>query len=220
MAPTGEALSDDELDRRIATLMALGLPRENIRIHPDCQPDCSPEVAAKRRFEWGFKILGAFVGTDEFVMASLRPKMEGLRKLARVLLRYPNVQARYLLHKICFNAKINYWMRAQYPAHTAPFVNDFKEEQMKLLASYHGIYDDDDFNSSRVQIAELYERAALPIDKGGMGLRNISLISLTAFPCSLAASLKDLAKYFPNWIALGGDGDILLILDIYLLLKY
>ena len=42
---------------------------------------------------------------------------------------------------------------------------------MKLLASYHGIYDDDDFNSSRVQIAELYERAALPIDKGGMGLR-------------------------------------------------
>ena len=37
MAPTGEALSDDELDRRIATLMALGLPRENIRIRPDCQ---------------------------------------------------------------------------------------------------------------------------------------------------------------------------------------
>ena len=213
MAPTGEALSDDELDRRIATLTALGLPRENIRIHPDCQPDCSPEVAAKRRFEWGFKILGAFVGTDEFVMASLRPKMEGLRKLARALLRYPNVQARYLLHKICFNAKINYWMRAQYPAHTAPFVNDFKEEQMKLLASYHGIYDDDDFNSSRVQIAELYERAALPIDKGGMGLRNISLISLTAFPCSLAASLKDLAKYFPNWIALGGDGAFLRIVE-------
>ena len=44
-----------------------------------------------------------------------------------------------------------------------------------------------------------------------MGLRNISLISLTAFPCSLAASLKDLAKYFPNWIALGGDGALLRI---------
>ncbi len=46
-------------------------------------------------------------------------------------------------------------MRAQHPAHTTPFVNnDFKEVQMKLLllASYHGIYDDDDFNRSRGQI--------------------------------------------------------------------
>ena len=32
------------------------------------------EVLAKRRVEWGFKILGAFVGTDEYVLASLRPK--------------------------------------------------------------------------------------------------------------------------------------------------
>ena len=47
-------------------------------------------------------------------------------------------------------------MRAQYPVHTMPFVNDFKEVQMKLLASYHGIYDDDDFNRSRGQIAKLY----------------------------------------------------------------
>ena len=82
---------------------------------------------------------------------------------------------------------------------------------MKLLASYHGIYDDNDFNRSRDQIAELYERAALPIEKGGMGLRNISLISLTAFPCSLAVSLKDLAKSFPNWIVLGREGTFLRI---------
>ena len=77
---------------------------------------------------------------------------------------------------------------------------------MKLLASYHGIYDDDDFNRSRGQIAKLYERAALPIEKGGMGLTNISLVSLTAFPCSFAASLRDLAKSFPNWITLGREG--------------
>ena len=120
------------------------------------------------------------------------------------------------MHKTCFNAKINYWMRAQYPAHTTPFVNDFKELQMKLLASYHGIYDDNDFNRSRDQIAELYERAALPIEKGGMGLRNISLISLTAFPCSLAVSLKDLAKSFPNWIVLGREGSLLRISEMYL----
>ena len=59
-------------------------------------------------------------------------------------------------------------MRAQYPAHATPFVDSFKEEQMKLVASYHGIYDADDFNRNRAQVAELYERAALPIEKGAL----------------------------------------------------
>ena len=138
-------------------------------------------------------------------------KMEGLRKLSQTLSRYPNAQARYFLHKICFNAKVNYWMRAQYPARDMPFVDDFKEDQMKLVASYHGIYNDDDFNRSRGQIVDPYKRAASPIEKGGVGLRNVSLIFLTAFPRSLAASLKDLAKSFPNWITLGRDGAFLRI---------
>ena len=211
MAPTGKALTDDELNQKLGILTALGLPLENIKIHPDCQPQSPMDLLAKRRVEWGFKILGAFVGTDEYVVASLRPKMDSLRELSQILLRYSNVQARYFLHKICFNGKINYWMRAQYPHHTTPFVNEFKDLQMKLLASYHGIYDHEDFNRSRDHIAELYERTALPIEKGGMGLRNISLISLTAFPCSLAVCLKDLAKYFPNWIALGREGGFLRI---------
>ena len=59
--------------------------------------------------------------------------MEGLRKLSLTLSRYPNAQASYFLHKIRFNAKINYWMRAQYPACATPFVDDFKEDQTKLV---------------------------------------------------------------------------------------
>ena len=47
-----------------------------------------------------------------------------------------------------------------------------------------------DFNRNRRQIAELYERAALPIEKGGMALRNIGSVSLAAFACSLVASSK------------------------------
>ena len=40
---------------------------------------------------------------------------------------------------------------------------------------------------------ELHERAALPIEKGGMALNNVVFISLTAFVCSLAASMRELA---------------------------
>ena len=68
MAPSSKRLSADELDRRIHVLNALGIPTQNIKVHPDCQSATPTALAAKRRAEWGFKTLGAYVGTDEFFM--------------------------------------------------------------------------------------------------------------------------------------------------------
>ena len=96
-------------------------------MHPDCQLDVSIALADERRAEWGIKILGAYVGTDEYVVNALRCKMASIRKLTQTMLYYPNVQARYYLHRFCYNAKVNYWMRAQFPKHVAPFVQDFKD---------------------------------------------------------------------------------------------
>ena len=82
----------------------------------------------------------------------------------------------------------------------APLVEDFKESQARLIASYHGVHDVNDFNADQAHMMALYERAALPIEKGGMALNNVAFISLTAFACSLAASMRELAKVFPDWI--------------------
>ena len=49
---------------------------------------------------------------------------------------------------------------------------------------------------------------ALPIEKGGMALNNAVYVSLTAFACSIAASMKELAKVFPDWIRIGSDGKL------------
>ena len=87
-------------------------------------------------------------------------------------------------------------------------MDDFKEQQMKYLVSYHGIHNVDDFNRNRRKIAELYERAALPIDKDNMALSNVGLISSTAFACSLAMSLKDLAKKFLTRLKLTKTGSL------------
>ena len=99
-----------------------------------------------------------FVGADEYVMSALWHKMEDIRSLTQTMLLYPNAQARYSLHRLCCNAKITYWIRAQFPAHAAVFVVcrrleafNFKEQQMKLVASYHGIYDVNDFNRNQSQ---------------------------------------------------------------------
>ena len=123
------------------------------------------------------------VGTDEFVivMNALQQKMESIRKLTQTLLRYPNVQARYYLHRFCYNSKVNYWLRAQFPMHVAPFVEDFKQLQARLIASYHGVNDVNDFNSDQAHMMALYERAALPTEKEGMALSNVAFISLIAF---------------------------------------
>ena len=84
----------DELDRRIHVLNALGIPTQNIQVHPDCQSGTPSALAAKRKAELGLKTLGAYVGADAFVMNALQQKMESIRKLTQTLLHYPNVQAR------------------------------------------------------------------------------------------------------------------------------
>ena len=76
--------------------------------------------------------------------------------------------------------------------HAVPFVEDLKEQQARLIASYHETHDVNDFNSDQAHMIELYERAALPIQKGDMALTNIAFISLTVFACSLVASMREL----------------------------
>ena len=75
-----------------------------------------------------------------------------------------------------------------------------------MIASYHGVHDVNDFNADQAHMMALYERAALPIEKGGMALNNVAFISLTAFACSLAASMRELAKVFPDWIEIDNGG--------------
>ena len=62
------------------------------------------------------------------------------------------------LHRFCYNSKVNYWLRTQF--HVMPFVEDFKEQESRLVASYHGIYDINDFSCDQAHKIELHKRAA------------------------------------------------------------
>ena len=68
---------------------------------------------------------------------------------------------------------------------------------MRLVASYHGISDKTEVDSNWQEVYEWYERSTLPIEKGGMAIRNMAVVALTAFACSLTASLKHMANIFP-----------------------
>ena len=65
-------------------------------------------MLAKRSVEWGCKILGAFVGTDEYALHELNAKMNKINKLTDVLIQYPKSRFRYRLHRFCYDAKVHY----------------------------------------------------------------------------------------------------------------
>jgi len=50
-----------------------------------------------------------------------------------------------------------------------------------LLLLFYLFYDEFDLARAWPQFREVYERAALPINKGGMALRSVKLVFLTAF---------------------------------------
>jgi len=83
---------------------------------------------------------------------------------------------------------------------------------MNLVASYHELNDESEVTRCRFQIREIYGKATLP-NQGGVALRGVRLVFLTAFACSFAASLKDLAKVFPDWIKLDRDDKLLRIVS-------
>merc|ERR1711871_1368616 len=72
---------------------------------------------------------------------------------------------------------------------------------MRLVASYHGVSDKYEVDANWPDVYEWYERATLPIEKGGMAIRNMAVVALTAFVCSLTASLKHMANIFPEMSA-------------------
>ena len=205
------SLDHSELNRRLDVIMQLGFLRSNIKIHPNTQQDISRELYQSRSEQWGCKVLGAFIGSSEFIKNSLSNKMKAINSVANLLLKYPNSQARYFIHKYCFNEKINYWLRAQFPDDSKQFLEDFKKTQIALIASYHGYYDQERINSQPQVFSDLYKRVSFPIDDGGLALRDIDSVHLTAFISSMAASSKFLAKNFPLWIQTGIVDDVLKI---------
>lgn len=64
------------------------------------------------------------------------------------------------------------------------------------------IYDKSDYDNKRGKLIHVYDRVALPIDKGGISLRNVENVIFIAFSWSLAALLKETSSFFLNGLPL------------------
>jgi hypothetical protein len=67
----------------------LGIQENNIRIHPDNVQEEGKEEAAA---EYGMKLLGTWIGSDEYVRANLTNKLAVLREEAERLKGFSDLQ--------------------------------------------------------------------------------------------------------------------------------
>ena len=81
------------------------------------------------------------------------------------------------------------WLRTQFPDHTKGLLSSFKSYQVRLIASYHGVYHKDEVLNQLQTFEDLYTRVAYKVENGGMSLRCVQWVHVTAFLCSMAASL-------------------------------
>lgn len=78
-----------------------------------------------------------------------------------------------------------------------------------LIASYHGLYKEADFQLRLEEFKELYVRALFSTERDGMGLRDNDPVHLIAFISSMTATMRNLAKTFPWWICVNGRGEVI-----------
>ena len=91
--------------RLLALRNLLGLAEDILRVHPGDVPDQYRNAAT---LVYGLKILGSYVGTDEFIQDNLPRHAEELVRVADRLNSYSDLQGRSLVFRKCFLSKVDY----------------------------------------------------------------------------------------------------------------
>jgi hypothetical protein len=151
-------------------LLEIGFNPDIVKIHPDNSADT--EVA---KLKYGTKMLGGYLGTDEFVKSQLFEHLNKLRNESLPLLKYPDVQGRYLLFKHCSMPKPIHLLRTTRPDLTADFVEELEKIHLLILESLF-----------RYQVKPaLFNLLSLSTGLGGIGIQKICEIRPASYLCFL-----------------------------------
>ncbi len=101
-----------------------GLNESTIHIHPsDCDDD---ELRPALTLEYGAKVLGSFVGSNEYVLSKLKLHVDELQPYVEKLIAIENLQCRNLILRSCFCSKIDHLLRTIRPELTNSIVELFE----------------------------------------------------------------------------------------------
>jgi hypothetical protein len=174
----GRCGSAEEANARAQGLVERGFSPEIIKIHPE---NCEDKDAAKVKY--GTKMLGAFLGTDEYIQANLREHLGKLRAEAKLLMEYPDVQGRYHLFKMCLMNKPNHLMRTTRPDLMAEFIGEWDKIVMLVIESF--------FHCALDTFTR--DNVCLPTSLGGIGIHKPGETYVAAYTASFSEFLSVLA---------------------------
>lgn len=130
---------------------------------------------------YGAKVLGSFIGTDEYVATALQNKVTSLSKTCdNIITKIANYQLRQLVLKWCFCQKIVFLQRTSNPSLINKYLEtDYTEMKFKILASILECPVEDIDN-------DLRKICSLHVSDGGVGIMNSYHISHVAYLSSIA----------------------------------
>lgn len=128
---------------------------------------------------YGAKVLGAYVGTDEFIQRSLMDDIAELNAVADRLIAFPDLQGRLLLLRHCFAAKPTYLMRTMTPHMLRDYIPVFEGIKKRIVASVFGYAQVQDIPN------DVYSLFNLNIRNGGLGMHMAEETADAAFVSSM-----------------------------------
>jgi len=164
----GKTLTEDEAIMKKNQYIALGFNDSCIHIHPDNLPGSS--------LSYGAKLLGSFIGSDEFIRSKIIAKAEKLKKVADNIKKVESKQIQFLLLGQCFNMKVNYHSRTTSPDRMLPLLTEFDKMKLDVLEDIV----EADVDEKRFLLSQM------SVSLSGIGLRNSKWDSVCAFVASNA----------------------------------
>lgn len=176
----GKCETPQEALARRQTLLDIGFHPSIIKIHPDNVTDENENAIDEARKIYGVKLLGAFVGTDQYIDHCLEEYFTSLVECAKSLMDYPDLQGRLLLFRYCFMSKPLFLMRTTRPDLMTKFIDNLQKLQRTILAS---IFKCDVSDS-------LFHMCCLRISFGGLGIHRADEVAPAAYTASWIAFLR------------------------------
>lgn len=130
--------------------------------------------------EYGAKVLGSYVGDEEYVKKMLLKKIGELKVEAEVLVAHENVQEKLIFLTRCFTHKVNHLLRTMSPSLLEGFCKEVDMLQKSILCSILG-----NCNVHNLSEEE-WDQATLSTINAGLGIRSARKVCDVAF---LAATI-------------------------------
>ena len=171
-------------------LVDLGFNPSIIKIHPN---DCVLATLQELLLQYGAKVVGSRVGTDEYILHHLQEKAMELKIESDKLIECDDIQQRYLFLRWCYGSKINHILRTTYPSLPQDLATSFDNSKKKVLCSLLQQFEIDTL------LSWLWTQACFTIDEGVLLLKDSTRTSYAAFLASATDCIESTVAAVQNF---------------------